>query len=501
MNITFKFGGSMKINKSKAPARGWVKKALCGSALLGLGLALGIQSVSASEYGHSKSISFSPFSRVATMPVVQTGGAFDKGATADRAKRAAQALGFYLATVNEAIDTTDTFKGGNWILGGYEVDPLDPPLVPTDVAGAILGIPTPPGPLGQKVNVLDLCNKTYASMALGVKPIIGGDTPMDSTDDKFVVNGYSHATALPCEVAIHYDDENIYVDMLDPSAIFKLFFSDVIFSDEMKDDEFAAAIQAMPPQVKEELKAIIYSALEAFAMLEDGGAGISLDTMDKGMGPAYESIGDIIRTVHQSPQQSPYKHVAYTRNDGVFVGDDAKRVTQAIIEAMSIHGEDGITDPTRPKAGTHPWDVDNILSADSQWRSARHSPLGLPGKPEKNWVIEACSPTYAKKAMGTGTHHATALPCEISVQRVDLDSDGSTESLVISYLDPYFMFGAMFSDMTDEEKAALGDIPGYIIDDLQFIVKHALDTSGIDLNDGVQIKYNMLPGKKSGKKK
>jgi len=394
--------------------------------------------------------------------------------------------------VNEKLDTTGTFKGGNWILGGYE----GTPTLPTDVAGAILGIPKP-APFGQKVNVLDLCNKTYASMALGVKPIIGGDTS-DTTDDKFVVNGYSHATALPCEVAIHYDDENIYVDMLDPSAIFKLFFSDVIFSDEMKDDAFAAAIQAMPPQVKEELKAIIYSALGAFTMLENGGAGISLDTMDEGMGPAYESIGDIIRTVHQSPQQSPYKHVAYTRNDGVFVDDDAEKVAQAIIEAMSIHGETG-SDPARPKAGTHPWDVDSILSADSQWRSARHSPLGLPGKPEKNWVIEACSPTYAKKAMGTGVHHATALPCEIAVQRVDRDGDGSTESLVVSYLDPSFMFGAMFSDMTDEEKAALGDIPGYIINDLQFIVKHALDTSGIDLNEGVQIKYNMLPGKKVGK--
>ena len=55
------------------------------------------------------------------------------------------------------------------------------------------------------------------------------------------------------------------------------------------------------------------------------------------------------------------------------------------------------------------------------------------------------------------------------------------------------MFGAMFSDMTDEEKAALGDVPGYIIDDLQFIVQHALDTSDTALHEGVQIWYTMLP--------
>jgi len=474
----------MKINKSKAPARGWVKKALCGSALLGL--ALGIQSVSASEYGHSKSISFSPFSRVATMPVVKPGGVFDEVATADRAKRAAQALGFYLATETETVG--NGFLGGNWILGGYEGTPDKP----EDVAEAILGIPTPPGPFKQKVNVLDLCNGHYAGMALGVKPIIGGGTPK-TTDDKFVVNGYTHATALPCEVAIHYDDENIYVDMLNPSAIFKLFFSDVIFSDQMKDDAFAEAIQAMPPQVKKELKTIIYSALELFAGLENNGGGIILYKTDKGMGPAYESIGDIIRTVHQSPQQSPYKHVAYTGalGDFLFLDDDAEKVAEAIIEAMSIHGEDGTGG--KPAAGTHPWDFDSILSEDSSWRSARHLPLGLPGKPEKNWVIEACSPKYAKMAMSTGMHHATALPCEIAVQRVDLDYNGSTESLVISYLDPFFMLGALFSDMTDDEKAALGNVPGYIIDDLQFIVKHALDNEVGGLNDPVQIGYTMLP--------
>ena len=111
--------------------------------------------------------------------------------------------------------------------------------------------------------------------------------------------------------------------------------------------------------------------------------------------------------------------------------------------------------------------------------------------------MEACSPTYAKMAMGTGMHHATALPCEISVQRVDLDGDTVTESLVISYLDPAFMFGAMFSDMTDAEKAALGDVPGFIISDLQNIVQFALDDTtdilDLTLNSGVQISYKMLP--------
>jgi len=472
----------MKINKSKAPARGWVKKALCGSAVLGL--ALGIQSVSASEYGHSKSISFSPFSRVATMPVkLDINGDFDKDETEKWAKKAGQALGYYLATVNETGDPD--FPGGNWILGGYE----GTPATPADVAHAILGIPTPT-PIGQKVNVLDLCNKTYASMALGVKPIIGGDTPLDPTDDKFVVNGYSHTTTLPCEVAIHYDENNIYVDMLDPSAIFKLFFSDVIFSDEMKDDKFAAAIQAMPPQVKKELKAIIYTALTAF--------DADLVQMDERMGPAYESIGDIIKTVHKSPQQSPYKHVAYTKmGGGTFTTGDATNVAETIINTMSIHA--GITSDGRIP-GEHVDELESILSDKSSWRSARHSPLGLPGKPGKNLVIEACSPKYAKLALSTGVHHATALPCEIAVQIIDNDGDGTTETLVVSYLDAHFMFGALFSDMSKEEMEDFADVPTAVMDDLEAIVEFSLENDlEIDLNPSTQIKYNMLPGKKVGK--
>jgi uncharacterized protein (DUF302 family) len=459
------------------------RKALYCSAILGLGMAISMQSSIASEYGHSKSISFSPFSRVATMPVeLDDEGDFDKAGTDAKAKAAAQALGFYLATVNEGTAGADEiFQGGDWILGGYEGTPDEP----TDVAHAILGIPTP-NPMMQKVNVLDLCNKNYASMALGVKPIAG---------DKKVVNGYSHTPTLPCEVAIYYDDQNIYVDMLDPSAIFKLFFSDVIFSDDMKDDDFAAAIQAMPPQVKAELKTIIYSALTAF--------DADLVQMDERMGPAYESIGDIIKVVKESPYQSPYKHIAYTKENGaIFSPEESALVAQTIINTMSIHG--GVT-PDGRLPGQHVTALEEQLTEDSSWRSARPTPLGLPGIKNvdgnvmKNFVIEACSPFFAKQALGTGAHHATALPCEIAVQIIDTDGDGLTETLVISYLDAHFMFGALFADITDEEKEAFAGVPTDVMSDLAAIVEYSLENDlGITLNPGERIKYNMLPGEKVG---
>ena len=458
----------MKIdtNKSGSTVGRWVKKSLCAGIIMGLAMSASM-SFAGTKPKDDNGNTMTPFARIAHVQVVKDEfDNIDREATYIKAKAVATAIATYVANVN---DSAESGFPADWIVGGMEGD--------TTIEEAIMRIPSPfpidPENLDlgiKKANVMDFCNAYYAKQALGVAPIAGTDTK--------VVNGYSHSPALPCEVATWNDDENIYIDMLDPNAIFSIFFTDVLVSDDMLDPEFAAAITALPVAVKSELKTIVYKALDA--------AEIKYNTLDVAKGPKYNTVEDIFEVVAASPNTSPYKHVAYTKASGEdFDSGETSAVAQAIINAMSIHGEDG--------AGTQEWDVDGIISEGSLWRSARHLPLGLPGLPEKNWVIEACSPTYAKMAMGTGMHHATALPCEIAVQRVDLDENGTYESLVISYLDPFFMFGAMFSDMTDEEKANLGDVPGYIIDDLQFIVKHALDTSDTVLNEGVQIWYTMLP--------
>jgi hypothetical protein len=92
-------------------------------------------------------------------------------------------------------------------------------------------------------------------------------------------------------------------------------------------------------------------------------------------------------------------------------------------------------------------------------------------------------------AMGTGLHHVNALPCEITVKIID-----GGNKLVISYLDPYFMLGALFADISEEDKAKFAAIPGLINDDLQTIVKAALDVNlGIALNEPTRKVINMLP--------
>ncbi len=481
----------MKNEQSRAPARGWVKKALCSGAVL----AMTVAATSTIAGGKGVGGGFKPFtpvSRIAQMPVVRVQGQIDYAASYAKARAASVAVATYVARLKEAdMLGSDVIAGIDWKLGGtsegcistrtctdHEIDeavlriPSPEPIDPNDAAYVADGTVTKANT--RKANVLDFCNKKYASLAMGVDPIIGSKT--DGTG-KYVINGYSHAPALPCEVSIWLDDDKIYVDMLDPSAIFTLFFSDVLFSEEMQDRDFAKALNEMPPQVKDEIKAIIYAALAEFDP--------EMKMLDKKIGPLYDSMDDIISVVDASTYDSPYLHMSYTKQDGgVFTEGESKAVAQTIINTLSTHADNPGVHPTVINAAGDT--LDSILSAKSSWRSARLEPISIPGK---NHIIEACSPKYAKMAMGTGLSHVNALPCEITVKIID-----GGKKLVVSYLDPDFMLKSMFADISDEDKAKFAAIPGFIMTDLQAIVKAALEVnSGIAMNAGVQISYNMLP--------
>lgn len=481
---------NFKNKPAKAAEGRWVKKALLGGAALGLAMSLGMPSAIAGN-GNDDFATVTPYSRIARLPVVKDAyDQVDHVATYAKVKAAALALANYVALFHDANVLGDNIiKGEDWVLGGTSLTCRKTQTCTADeIKKAIIEIPTPqpinpndPTYLAtgtvteantKKASVLDFCNEVFAKMALGVSPIVG---------DKKVVNGYSHTPALPCEVSIWNDDEHIYVDMLDPNAIFSLFFTDVLFSADMQDPAFAEAISDLPPQVKSEIRAVVLHAMNEF--------DAKTKTVDKALGSKFLNMDQVIDVVANSPYQSPYLHMGYTKTDGsAFTALDSTNVTQAIINTMSINGVAG--------AGTQPTVIDgvelsSILSPGSSWRSAKATPMTLPGN---NHVIEACSPKYAKMAMGTGVHHVTALPCEITVQIIDKDKNGTTETLVVSYLDPHFMMNAMFGDITEEEKIAFEPVTDYIMDDLQKIVRAALEVnSGIALNDGARIQYNMLP--------
>lgn len=475
---------------AETPLSSCIRKALFAGAALGLAMTLGMPAAMAESNDDFATVT--PFNRVAKLPVVRDQyGEVDHVATYAKVKAAALALADYVARYKDAeVLGTNVIKGDDWVLGGTSLAcrktlsctdaeiskaiieiPSPEPINPNDATYLATGVVTAANT--KKASVLDFCNEHYAKQALGVSPIVG---------TKKVVNGYSHTPALPCEVSIWNDDDHIYVDMLDPNAIFSLFFTDVLFSADMQDPAFAEAITDLPPQVKAEIRAVVLHAMNEFDE--------NTKVVDKQLGPKYKSMDEVINVVATSPYQSPYMHVGYTKMDGsAFSAADSTAVTQAIINTMSIHGTS--------TEGVHPTVIDgvtldSILSPGSSWRSARATPMTLPGN---NHVIEACSPKYAKLAMSTGLHHVTALPCEITVQIVDQDGNGSTETLVISYLDPHFMLNALFADISEEDKLAFASIPGNIMNDLQKVVRAALEVNlgTIVLNDGVQISYNMLP--------
>lgn len=475
---------------AKAAEGRWVKKALLGGTVLGLAMSLGMPSAIAGN-GNDDFATVTPYNRIARLPVVKDANdQVDHVATYAKVKAAALALARYVA-LNKDVDVLgdNVIKGTDWVLGGTSATCRSTrTCTDTEISKAIIEIPSPQ-PINpndatyvstgvvteantKKASVLDFCNEHFAKMALGVSPIVG---------DKKIVNGYSHTPALPCEVSVWNDDKHIYVDMLDPNAIFSLFFTDVLFSADMADPAFAEAISNLPPQVKSEIRAVVLHAMNEF--------DAKTKTVDKQLGSKFKNMDEVIEVVYNSPYQSPYLHMGYTKTDGTaFTAANSLAVTQAIINTMSVNGT--------PTAGQHPTIIDgvpldSILSPGSSWRSAKATPMTLPGS---NHVIEACSPKYAKMAMGTGLHHVTALPCAITVQIIDRDGNGSTETLAISYLDPAFMMSAMFGDITEEEKIAFEPIPGLIMGDLQKVVRAALEVnSGITLNDGTRIQYNMLP--------
>ena len=428
-----------------------------------------------------------PFERVVTIPAVKNRNVVDPRATYEKAQDVAFAIGNYVAAYDEsALLGSDVIQGGNWVLGGFEggATPGTPEFA-EGVEEAILDIPTPwfivPGDSTsgiKKVNLVEMCNRTFASVALGVTPVVEGD---DSTK---IVNGVIHAPALPCEVSVYSDGPNIKVDMLNAEAIFTLFFTDVLFGEQMNVPGFAEAIVDLPTQVKSEIQVIIMAALDH--------AGIEYEVEIETKGPVYETFDEIVDAVLASPEESPFVHFTYTKTNGTdFTSGEVGDVAQTIINTMTINGEDGAGDHSEQCGYMDGSCLDAHLSPDSKWRAARPTPLSMPGG---NKVIEACSPKYAKLAMSTGLHHATALPCEIAVNRID---GGNT--LLISFLDPHFMFTALFSDafkdMSEEELADFEELPTLVLGDLQTIVDYALDYDlvGFELYPPVKVEYEMLP--------
>ncbi|MEJ2500855.1 MAG: DUF302 domain-containing protein [Campylobacterales bacterium] len=391
-----------------------IYKRLLGSAALSALLTMGMVGCGSSSDGNNVSTAsevtekvVTPYQRIAVIP-----GTWDDVASV------ADQIAQYVVDTDES---TELGYPTNWVVAGanpgkgetYELDDLLP-------------IPA----VGGKSRVIEFCNSAYAKMAMGT--------------------GRFHGSALPCEVSVHSDGENIYIDMLDADAIFSIFFTDIA------DPE--GSLEQVASNVKAEIRGMVLASIADKSPAES--------TLQ--MGPVFDADG-----MEAVSFTSPYIVYKYKRtDDGTFVpGDDATLASEIIA-----------------KLGTATATADTYvpgLSSGSAWRSGRPEPLPIPGVQ----VVEACSPKYATKATKLGSEYITALPCEITAY-ID-ETDESNKTMAISFLNPNFMFGTMFKGaveqayadgtITKEEVVEYSTLAEVVFGDLRLIVDSAVQDSSLGL--------------------
>ncbi len=315
----------------------------------------------------------------------------------------------------------------NWVIAGAnphanETYDGDEDLIP---------IPVNTGKDVYKSRVIEFCNGAYATQATNT--------------------GQQRGSALPCEVSVHSDGKNVYVDMLDADAIFSIFFPNTPDPD--------GKLKKMAEAVKYEIRTMVLTALSSESTVVES---------TEQLGPKFTQ-SDIDMIV----DEDIYLVTKYKSQNGqVFTSTDAKKLAQTLIEKMGTDEEN---------ADRH---VDG-LSPNSQWRSARVDPIAIPGV----FVTEACSPTYAKMATRLGAEYITALPCEITTY---LDrSDETNQTISVSILNPHFMFDTMFKGavgdavanrgLTTDEAKEYETLASTVLDDLYKITNEAVASSGLDL--------------------
>ena len=163
---------------------------LLGSVALSAMLAVSFTGCGSDSSSAPATTTVSPYQRVAVITGDWTG-----------VDAVAEKIAQYVVNTNEATDLG--FKT-NWVIAGantgaaipetYELADLLPIPVVTDDIGTT-----------EKSRVIEFCNKAYATEA--------------------IATGRFHGSALPCEVSVHSDGTNIFVDMLDAEAIFNIFFT------------------------------------------------------------------------------------------------------------------------------------------------------------------------------------------------------------------------------------------------------------------------------------
>jgi uncharacterized protein (DUF302 family) len=262
---------------------------------------------------------------------------------------------------------------------------------------------------------VELCNHTYASMALSA--------------------GAHRAVGLPCKLSLLQREDGVEVVMLSPESIFALFFHDV-------EPAMAAQMEGLAATVREEIRSLVVRGVQGF----EGAAWRNAPVGPGWTEDQLAGFGDMASTVRYT--------VSPTTTEGTYASAAALRdaVADRLLETLTHEGSEqvGCTVPG--------------LSVDD-WRSARTLALTLPGDVR---LVEVCSPTYAAAALGTGLHHAPALPCKIAIH---VEGD----VVHIEMLDTAFVFPSFFSDIPAEHAEALHGMATAVRTDIMRIIETVVD--------------------------
>lgn len=309
-----------------------------------------------------------------------------------------------IATFIHDVDDTDRDLPADWIVAGgdhlEEGEPAD---------GAALRLPG-----GSRI--IEVCNHQYAGMAMSF--------------------GGHHGVALPCEIAVTQQGEDVEVVLLNPEAIFGVFFGDV-------PAEHAEQMGGLAATVRAELEDLVEASLDGF----------SAEYLGEPAGPEWsESDLSQFRASDISVEMD-------VEIPAEFTGSDEDRLafktsfTERLLTTLTHEEMDQIGSQV------------SGLSTDD-WRAARPYALGLPGQVS---VVEVCSPSYATAALSTGAYHAPALPCQIAIW---IEGD----MLRIHILSPLFIFPVFFGDAPEEMMASMGGLATAVKQDLELVVAAALDS-------------------------
>ena len=376
----------MKMVNDESGSRGMGRRWTFSRAAVGLALvvmALGVAACGDEDSPDGQTVSpFSISARVKNSTVAQVAGT--------------------LASYIHTVDDKTRGMPDDWIVAGG--DKLNSGQ---DALHAALKLPN-------GTRIVEVCNHTYAAQAMSF--------------------GGHHGVALPCEIAVNQKGSDVEVVLLNPSAIFKVFFADV-------PAEKAQAMGGLAATVRGELDALVAAALSKQ----------TTDFPKMEVGPTWTPAQ--LRDLAGKKQDI---------NKDIDLPASAKKDSASALAYRDKVVQSMLTTLTHEESASVGSKVSGLSVKD--WRSARTHALGLPGKVS---VVEVCSPTYAGAAMQAGTIHAPALPCQVAVYV-------KGDKLAIRVLDPQFIFSAFFSDAPAQMMHSMGPMAAKVRADILLTVDAAV---------------------------